>query len=50
MRWIFSAPITYVKTDGLENVYNLMLKIFCSSMKHIITSNSFICQWPDVIG
>ena len=28
MRWFFWAPKTYVKTDGLENIYNFTLKNF----------------------
>ena len=28
MRRFFWAPKTYVKIDGLENIYNCMLKIF----------------------
>ena len=30
MRRFFWAPKTYVKIDGLENIYNFTLKIFVS--------------------
>ena len=26
MRWFFWAPKTYVQTDGLEDIYNFILK------------------------
>ena len=36
MRRFFGAPKTYVKTDGLENIYIFMLKFFVYLIKPMI--------------
>ena len=45
MRRLIGTPITYVKTDGKENIYNFMLKRFCLSKPMVVKNAALTERW-----